>query len=418
MILTYYWPPSGGSGVQRWMYFAKHLKQLGWEPIVITVDENKASYSVFDTSLNSEVNNIRVIKTKTREPLQWYSILTTGSKQKGIPQGEIKKKSILGKLAAFIRGNFFIPDARVGWVPFALQAARKIIIEEDIKQIITTGPPHSSHLIGLQLQKEFSLEWFVDFRDPWSDLFYNQDLYRLSRAVSKDLKLEKEVLLSASGVITTVGGVLHANLESKAPNQKFYNIPNGYDAELMDAVVAEKENDVFHVVYTGLLTRNQSYTSVFNILNELAINQSIRLSLAGNISSDIIEEIKDRFANIDVIYKGYLSHQEAIHLMKSAHMLLNFIFVGAQTQMISGKILEYLATEVPLLSIGKSDSDAAKLIEQGSASVMFEVEDTESIRVFIEQVHSKKGRLKNKFPKIDQWSRSNLTRRLLEEVLS
>ena len=248
MILTYYWPPSGGSGVQRWMYFAKHLKQLGWEPIVITVDENKASYSVFDTSLNSEVNNIRVIKTKTREPLQWYSILTTGSKQKGIPQGEIKKKSILGKLAAFIRGNFFIPDARVGWVPFALQAARKTIIEEGIKQIITTGPPHSSHLIGLQLQKEFSLEWFVDFRDPWSDLFYNQDLYRLPRAVSKDLKLEKEVLLAASGVITTVGGVLHANLESKAPNQKFYNIPNGYDAELMDAVVAEKENDVFHVV--------------------------------------------------------------------------------------------------------------------------------------------------------------------------
>ena len=122
LIVTYYWPPSGGSGVQRWMYFAKHLKQLGWEPFIVTVAEEKASYAVLDTSLNLEVDDIAVIKTHTREPLQWYSLLTSGSRNKGIPQGEVNRSSVLEKIAAYIRGNFFIPDARKGWVPFALEA--------------------------------------------------------------------------------------------------------------------------------------------------------------------------------------------------------------------------------------------------------------------------------------------------------
>ena len=136
LILSYYWPPSGGSGVQRWMYFAKYLKRFGWEPIVITVDEKQASYPVIDLSLLEEVNNIRVIKTSTREPLRLYSWLSSGSTQEGIPQGEVDTKSILGKLAAYVRGNFFIPDARKGWVPFAVKAAQKILIEEKITHLI------------------------------------------------------------------------------------------------------------------------------------------------------------------------------------------------------------------------------------------------------------------------------------------
>ena len=127
LIISYYWPPAGGSGVQRWMYFAKYLKQLGWNPIVITVDEGKASYAVWDKSLLEEVEDIHIIKTTTREPLRWYSLLTTGSSQKGIPQGEVKRKSALGKFAAFVRGNFFIPDARKGWIPFAIKAAQKVL---------------------------------------------------------------------------------------------------------------------------------------------------------------------------------------------------------------------------------------------------------------------------------------------------
>ena len=418
LILTYYWPPSGGSGVQRWMYFAKHLKSLGWEPIVVTVDEEKASYGVLDESLNQEVDGIRVIKTSTREPLQLYSRLTTGSKKKGIPQGEVKRKSVFGKLSAFIRGNFFIPDARIGWVPFALKAARKIVAKEQITTIITTGPPHSSHLIGLQLQKEFKVNWFADFRDPWSDVFYNKDLYRRSRAVSKDLKLELQVLQAAQGIITTVGGRLHESLIAKAPAQKFYALPNGFDSELMNRVTVEKNHHYLHVVYTGLLTHNQPYKGVFKILNDLSATQPIKLSLAGNIAPDIINEIKISFPKIDAIFHGYLSHKEAVGLMKSANLLINFIFIGAQTQMISGKILEYIATEVPILSIGNPDSEAAKFLEQGTAAVMLDQSNLKEMRLFIDTVISQKDTLHNEFPSLEKWSREALTKRLIEEILN
>lgn len=418
LILTYYWPPSGGSGVQRWMYFAKHLKSLGWEPIVVTVDEEKASYGVLDESLNQEVDGIRVIKTSTREPLQLYSRLTTGSKKKGIPQGEVKRKSVFGKLSAFIRGNFFIPDARIGWVPFALKAARKIVAKEQITTIITTGPPHSSHLIGLQLQKEFKVNWFVDFRDPWSDVFYNKDLYRRSRAVSKDLKLELQVLQAAQGIITTVGGRLHESLIEKAPAQKFYALPNGFDSELMNRVTVEKNHHYLHVVYTGLLTHNQPYNGVFKILNDLSATQPIKLSLAGNIAPDIINEIKISFPKIDTIFHGYLSHKEAVGLMKSANLLINFIFIGAQTQMISGKILEYIATEIPILSIGNPDSEAAKFLEQGTAAVMLDQSNLKEMRLFIDTVISQKDTLHNEFPSLEKWSREALTKRLIEEILN
>jgi len=418
LILTYYWPPSGGSGVQRWMYFAKHLKSLGWEPIVVTIDEKKASYGVLDESLNQEVDGIRVIKTSTREPLQLYSRLTTGSKKKGIPQGEVKRKSVFGKLSAFIRGNFFIPDARIGWVPFALKAARKIVAKEQITTIITTGPPHSSHLIGLQLQKEFKVNWFADFRDPWSDVFYNKDLYRRSRAVSKDLKLELQVLQAAQGIITTVGGRLHESLIAKAPAQKFYALPNGFDSELMNRVTVEKNHHYLHVVYTGLLTHNQPYKGVFKILNDLSATQPIKLSLAGNIAPDIINEIKISFPKIDAIFHGYLSHKEAVGLMKSANLLINFIFIGAQTQMISGKILEYIATEVPILSIGNPDSEAAKFLEQGTAAVMLDQSNLKEMRLFIDTVISQKDTLYNEFPSLEKWSREALTKRLIEEILN
>ena len=147
LIVSYYWPPAGGSGVQRWMYFAKYLKELGWEPIVITVKQQQASYAVWDKSLMEEVSHIQVIRTDTSEPLKWYSFLITGSLQKGIPQGEVKGKSLFQKLAAYIRGNYFLPDARKGWVPYAVKAVQKVLKEESISHLITTGPPDRKSVV-------------------------------------------------------------------------------------------------------------------------------------------------------------------------------------------------------------------------------------------------------------------------------
>ena len=400
------------------MYFAKYLKQLGWEPIVITVDEKQAAYPQLDQSLLKEVEGIRVIKTATREPLRLYSRLTSGSSAQGIPQGEVNTKSFFGQLAAYIRGNYFIPDARKGWVPFAVKAAQKLLNQENIDHLVTTGPPHSTHLAGLQLIDFFQLNWWVDFRDPWTDVFYNQQMRRSQSSQAKDAQLEKTVLQRASGVITTIGGELHQSLTAKAPDQSFITLANGFDAELMKGIDSLPPKDVFHVVYTGLLTQQQAYPSVLKALRQLKGDRTIRFSLAGNISKIALEEIRSALPNVEVVYHGYLDHAAAIALMKSGHLLLNFIFEGASTQMISGKLLEYFATQVPVLSLGDPLSAAGEFIAKGSCAKMIVREDHVAIYGFIQELFEENERPKNKMEDLDQWSRKVITQRLIKTVLS
>jgi len=418
LILSYYWPPSGGSGVQRWMYFAKYLKQLGWEPIVITVDEKQASYPELDQSLLKEVEGIRVIKTATREPLRLYSRLTSGSASQGIPQGEVNTKSIFGQLAAYIRGNYFIPDARKGWVPFAVKAAIKLLKHEKIEHLITTGPPHSTHLAGLQLINLFPLNWWVDFRDPWTDVFYNNLMRRSKNSQAKDAQLERTVLQRASGIITTIGGKFHQNLKAKAPGQNVITLANGFDAELMNGIDSLPPKEVFHVVYTGLLTQQQAYPSILKTLRQLKGDRPIRFSLAGNISDNILDEIRTALPNVEVVYHGYLDHAAAIALMKSGHLLLNFIFSGATTQMISGKLLEYFATQIPVLSLGDPLSAAGEFIAKGSCAKMIDSEDHIAIRAFVQELFEGNIPQKNKMEDLEHWSRKAITQRLIKTVLS
>ncbi len=405
--MTYYWPPSGGSGVQRWMYFAKHLKSLDWEPIVITVDEKQASYPVLDFGLMQETKDIKVVRTDTKEPLKIYAQLLGVSSKKSIPQGQVNREGWFSKTAAFIRGNFFIPDARKGWIPYALTEAKKYIRKEGIQKIITTGPPHSTHLVGLRLKALFGLQWWADFRDPWSDIFYNKDFYRTSWAKKKDVRWEQKVLQNADGILTTVGGSLVQKFKINAPDQKFYVLPNGYDEALMSSIPKTKLN-IFHVVYTGLLTDNQDYIPVMKALNDIAEHRTIRLSLAGNISDHILVNIRKTAPKMELDYKGYLTHKEAIALMKSGDLLLNFIFRGADQEMISGKLLEYLASEVPVLSIGNPQSEAGKLLNLASFAQMIDTKDSHAQKSFIQEAIQQKGKDRNTMPDIQKWSRENI----------
>ncbi|MDC0515026.1 hypothetical protein OAN99_04340 [Flavobacteriaceae bacterium] len=415
LIISYYWPPSGGSGVQRWMYFAKYLKSSGWKPYILTVDENVAAYPVVDKSLLKEVASIPTIRTQTREPLRWYSRINTASETAGIPQGAIQTKSLFGKFAAFIRGNFFIPDARKGWRPYALKAAEDLIQKEGIQRVVTTGPPHSTHWVGTQLKNKFGLKWIVDLRDPWVTLFYNKQLYRTLWAVNRDRSQEKAALKNADAVLTTVAGNFHEYLKKIVPHQEYYAIPNGYDQDLINSVSTDQLAE-FHVVYTGLLTENQNYQTLIQVLKQLQSSHSICLSLAGQIHGEILTAFKEELPNIQLKHYGYLPHIEAIRLMKSADLLLNFIFIGAQKDMISGKLLEYIATAIPILSIGDPNSEAGKFIKQGTAAAMFEADQLDKIQRFVEKAIKGKGLLKNRFPDIENWSREALTKRL-ERIL-
>jgi hypothetical protein len=368
-----------------------------------------------DKSLVTEVNDIHVSKTKSRELLKWYSLLFTGSKKRGIPQGEVKKNGFLRKFAAFIRGNFFIPDARKGWNAFAVDKAIKLIKKENIKIIITTGPPHSTHLIGNRIKSLFDIKWFADFRDPWTAIFYNKNLYRSNWAKKKDTRLEKKILRTADAILTTKGGRLIQKLRTKSPKQTFHVLPNGYDAKLMASI---KRTNVphFHIVYTGLLTENQDYRIFTKALAELSKNNRIYFSLAGQISESILNYIKDELPKVEIDYKGYLNHENALRLMKSGDLLLNFIFKSAHEDMISGKLFEYLATEIPVLSIGNSNSDFGNIFSEASFAEMIPSNDKKSIQNFIIKAIKEKGKAGNKLPGIEKWSRNELTKDLIDII--
>lgn len=414
VVLTYYWPPSGGSGVQRWVYFTHYLKILGWEPIVITVDPEQASYPQEDKSLQALTKDIRVIRTATREPIRGYARwFVKGS----IPQGEVPQQHFFQRIAAFIRGNFFIPDARKGWITFAQKALRTILEKESVEWVISTGPPHSTHLTVESLRHTFNFRWLVDFRDPWSELFYNRQFYRLPFAVRKDRAYEQEILQHADAVLTTVGGELHQKLQVKAPKQRFFALPNGFDANAFAQHQRSLRQGEFHLVYTGLLTRNQAYPALLKALQQMKNGLPLRVSLAGQMELSLVKALQTALPEATIDYHGYLPHAQALTLMHSADVLINFIFEGAHKQMISGKLLEYMATGVPVLSLGDPESEAGQLLAQGAAAAMIAPSDTQQLIAFLEKAQQQKGQWINNFPNKTQWTREGITKRLVEEIL-
>jgi glycosyltransferase involved in cell wall biosynthesis len=395
LIITYYWPPCGGSGVQRWMYFAKYLADFGIIPVVVTVDPKKASYKNFDYSLSDHVKGIRTYTTNTIEPLKLYSFLTTGSSNKGIPQGHVgtHKSGIMGRLFSFIRGNFFIPDARVGWNFYAERTALKVMREEGIDFVITTGPPHSTHLVGKKIKEKTGTTWIADFRDPWSELYYNKELLRTSWAMKKDMRLEKQVLEGANMVIA-VGPSLQELLSDKVPDQKdkFHHIYNGYDKEAMDKAEVTRD-DTFRICFIGQFGLSQPFEGLIKALELFCStdgkdSKKINLCIAGNID-DVIMKLFQKLPNIRVEFYGRVGHQEALKLMKSSQLLLNSLAeVETSKTLISGKLMEYIASGNPILCIGDLEGDAARLLSSISNSKMFEKFDVDGMSRFIEKVYS------------------------------
>ena len=368
LIITYYWPPSGGSGVQRWLYFSKYLKKLGYSPIILTIEFESSSYPSLDQSLKVEAVGIPIYHVKAFNWIRLYSWFKYGfNGSKKVPQGEFSKHGILDHVASFLRGNFFIPDARISWVKPAIKKCIEIINENKINKVITTGPPHSTHLIGLKLKSSLNINWIADFRDPWSDLFYLKSFYRLPFAKKKDKKLETDVLSNADCILTTTSKNFHKELQSKITRkQQFYQIYNGFDFELFNKTKKNKSKE-FKIVFTGLLTENHSYESIiksFLKLKNLYPKMNFKVVFAGIISDSILENLKT-IPNFS--YSGYLEHSKAVNLMCQANILINFLFIqNKKPSMISGKLIEYMATGNPILMIGDTASEASNLLSKQS----------------------------------------------------
>ena len=420
LIITYYWPPSGGSGVQRWMYFAKYLKKLGCNPVVLTVDPKYASYNLKDLSLYSQIKDIETHKTFSLEVLSLYSFLKSGNKTKSIPQSYIPNKSIFDKITSFIRLNLFIPDSRIGWNYFAFQKAKKIISNNKIDYVITTGPPHSSHLIGEKIYKKYKLKWIVDLRDPWSELFYLKDRFRFNFSKKLNVKLETNVIEKADAIITTVGDRYHKILKAKITNpEKIHQIYNGYDKLNYDKIEEIKPKK-FNIVFTGMLTQNHNYETfyeVLKILNPKQNNLNLILTFAGRIDKKIIKIYSNK---IELHNKGYIDHNNAISTIKSSHLLINFNYKNTEeTDMISGKLIEYLASGSPIINFSNSAKESEIVLKTSPKSFNANNNNINQVVTFIKSEYSEwlEGRYKKQnLTNISSLSRENLTKKLFDII--
>lgn len=422
LIATYYWPPSGGSGVQRWMYFAKYLQTFGIEPIIVTIDPKSASYNTFDESLYKEVSSIRTIHTEGGfQILKLYSFLKSGNANKKIPTGNLgsKEPSFFDKIASKVRANYFIPDARVSWNKKALPEIQKIITEEKIDFLITTGPPHSTHLLGLAIKKSFpTIKWIADFRDPWREVYYNNLFKRSKKADLKDAQFEKEVI-EKSDVILTVGPSMADLISNKTTNPtKVKYILNGFDASKMEGLTKHRHAE-FTITHVGVWTLQQPFQEVADALDQLLKEHTdwkINFRLVGNVHEDIIQTLQavERL-NVELI--GKVNHQTALQEMMNADVLLNCLANMEQSKLlISGKLMEYLATGNNTIIIGNPDGDAAHLAQPIPNAEVVSANDSKALKTIFEKFYLV-GRVDSKpHPSIYNYTRENTARELKELI--
>ena len=415
LIITYYWPPGGGAGVQRWVKFSKYLKDSGYDPIVITVQPEKASYALWDASLEEDVKDIEVVRTGTFEPFQLYKKLL-GKKE--IPYAGFANETqpgVMEKLSRFVRGNFFIPDARLGWNRFALRVARKLIKEYNIRNLVTTSPPHSTQLIGLKLKTEFDLNWIADLRDPWTDIYYYDLMYHTQMAASYDKKLESRVLNRADRVVVVSESIkkLFAGKLKKGDVNKIHVIPNGYDEKDFPPV-HKKRNDRFTLTYTGTIADNYHIDNLLVVIFRLQLEDFV-LCFVGQVSEKYKALIRSSGLVKQTEFISHVSHPEAIKKMISSDLLLLGIpDVPDNAGILTGKLFEYLASGTPILGIGPSQGDAAKIIHSCKAGQMFDYEDADGIERFLKEKWQdwKQGIKTSRENGCRQYSRKNLTNQM------
>lgn len=415
LIICYYWPPAGGPGVQRWVKFIKYLPNFGIEPVVL-IPENP-SYPFKDETMINEISlDLSLFKLPIKEPYKLANIF--GKKSKRLSSGIINpsnKQSLIERLLLFIRGNFFIPDARIMWVNSAYKKAKTLIEDFNIDTVITTGPPHSIHLIGHKLKNNCNVSWISDFRDPWTAIGYHNKLKLLSFARARHRKLESLILNSSDQIIVT----------SPATEEEFKNktntpisvITNGYD-QINDSSVI-KSND-FLISHIGSLLTERNPKILWKVLESLVKNdsnfaESLTIELYGVVADQVKESIKFHELDDYVFYKGYVPHKDAIKAQKASQLLLLIESNSdAASYIIPGKLFEYIASKTPIIAIGPSTSDIKNIIADTSSGDCFSYSDEdilkESLKSYFKQYSE--NAIISKTHSFEKYSRYNLTHKL------
>lgn len=424
LIITYYWPPAGGPGVQRWLKFAKYLPEFGWKPVIFTPEN--PSYPLLDESLMKDIpENIEIVKTKIWEPYQLAEKLNKSNKKFKAGQFDVgNNQSWKSKLSIWVRGNFFIPDARVFWVKPSVKFLEQYLKENKIDVVVTSGPPHSMHLIGLNLKKKLpNLKWIADFRDPWTEISYYQHLKLTKSSDKKHRQLESDVFKNADITLATS----YTDAENFRKNgANAVCITNGFDES--DATQTLKPSNSqtlkqkFTLSYIGVLEQLRNPENLWKVLDDLVKSNSdfaenFSLKFVGRIDDKILQSIENSGLKSHILNLGYISHDKAVNEMQNSDLLLITNFPNESSKgIIPGKIFEYLATGKQIISFGPDQADVSKILNETNAGKHFSYHDSETIKSFILEKFElwKKGNLLENTQNIEQFSRKNLTKKLVD----
>ena len=418
LIITYYWPPAGGSGVQRWLKFVKYLRDFDIEPIVFTVDN--PSYAINDAALKNEIpEGIEVIKQPIWEPNDLFSFL--GSKNKGVSAGFLSPNpSAIGKMLHYIRANYFIPDARKFWIKPSVKKLKNYLKNNRVDLIISTGPPHSVHLIAKELKDACKLPWIADFRDPWTDIDYFHQLPLTKKAKNRHFQMEKDVVQTADAVLV-VGKTMQETYQKL--NVNTHVIYNGFDTK--------KENDSkirldkeFSLTHIGLMNNDRNHEILWQVISELCIENEgfkndFKLNLIGKIAPEVLDSIKEFDLKDYVTITNYVPHNQVLEFQKKSQVLLLSVNnVPSAKGILTGKIFEYLNAKRPIVAIAPSEGDLAAILNECNAGVCIDFTDKEKLKNVLLNFYAdyKNSNLESKAVNIDQFHRKSLTKSLSEII--
>lgn len=432
MILTYYWPPSGGAGVQRWLKFVKYLREFGWEPIVYTALNGE--YPVLDESLNKDIpSGITILKQPIWEPYQLYKKVIGQKKNERVVSGFLKEKG--GKswghaMSLWLRGNIFIPDARRFWIRPSTSFLTKWLIENPVDVIVSTGPPHSMHLIGMNLHTKTGIPWLADFRDPWVNIDFAGDLKMSSWAKNKNIQLERKVLQTAN-LVVVVSELMAEEFRSKT-YKPVEIITNGFDPD--DFVVSEsliRRDNKFSIVHTGSLNDRRNHpvfwASIAKLRNENSEFKALcEIRLIGKNDFSVRASIQKEGLEECTIWIDYLPHEQIMAEQKSASLLLLSInnYGKAESQFFSskatltGKLFEYLAAQRPILMIGPDEGQAANVVRNSHLGYVSDFNDSAKMLEALKTIFEKRAQLQTPplGNSINQFSRKYLCEKLAEQL--
>lgn len=398
LVINYYWPPTGGSGVQRWVKFCKYLPALDWQPVVYT-PENPERLAT-DTSLLKEIpSEVEVIRTKIVEPYGIYRKLTGSKKSDGAEINPLnaQKKSLSKRLAVWLRGNLFIPDPRVLWVRPSVKFLCKWIEEHPVDAIVTTGPPQSMHLIGLGVRRALLAKgakaprWIVDFRDPWTELFYFKHMGLGKSAEAKHRKLEQSVLDECDAVIAVTPRV-QADFQARTSTPVLL-VTNGFDEDDFKDIIYHQQVEAteFALVHTGLFASDGNPTQLWKCLKEKCrqdsnFASSLKIRLIGKVDSQILRSLEENGLGANVYAPGYLDHPETVQEQRRASILMLPLRQEPEySKVYPGKIFEYVAAARPVLGIGQEDGAAAELLREYGVGDMFDWDNAAGIKAFVDK---------------------------------